>query len=89
MRLNNILIAFVAVLAGLSSCMKENMPLQDGQVEVDWNAIREGYQLAFPGKRSYARTKPVTQESNTNLTPDELEDLLMWDEYRYWSPECA
>lgn len=32
MRLNNILIAFVAVLAGLSSCMKENMPLQDGQV---------------------------------------------------------
>ena len=32
MRLNNILIAFVAVLAGFSSCMKENMPLQDGQV---------------------------------------------------------
>ena len=56
--------------------------------EVDWNAIREGYELAFPGKRSYARTKPVPQESAINLTPDEIEDLLMWDEYRYWSPQC-
>ncbi|MBO5741216.1 MAG: structural protein P5 [Bacteroidaceae bacterium] len=52
--------------------------------EVDWNAIREGYELAFPGKRSYARTKPVPQESAINLTPDEIEDLQMWDEYRYW-----
>ena len=52
--------------------------------EVDWNAIRKGYELAFPGKRSYARTKPVPQESTINLTPDEIEDLLMWDEYRYW-----
>ena len=52
--------------------------------EVDWNAIREGYELAFPGKRSYARTKPVPQDSSINLTPDEIEDLLMWDEYRYW-----
>ena len=52
--------------------------------EVDWNAIRKGYDLAFPGKRSYARTKPVSQESTINLTPDEIEDLLMWDEYRYW-----
>ena len=52
--------------------------------EVDWNAIRKGYELAFPGKRSYARTKPVPQESAINLTPDEIEDLLMWDEYRYW-----
>ena len=56
--------------------------------EVDWNAIREGYELAFPGRPSYARTKPVPQESTINLTPDEIEDLLMWDEYRYWSPQC-
>ena len=72
-------------LVGAMTCMECGLRYK----EVDWNAIREGYQLAFPGKHSYARTKPVTQESNTNLTPDELEDLLMWDEYRYWSPECA
>jgi hypothetical protein len=27
--------------------------------EVDKRAIREGYRLAFPGKRSYARTQPA------------------------------
>lgn len=32
MRLNNILIASVSILLGLSSCMKEEMSLQDGQV---------------------------------------------------------
>ena len=47
--------------------------------EVDMTAIREGYDLAFPGKRSYARTRPV------ELSPDELEGLLIWDEYRDWS----
>ena len=45
--------------------------------DVDAEAIREGWRLAFPGKRSYARTQPV---------PEPEEDLLMWNEYRDWSP---
>ena len=46
--------------------------------EVDRQPIREGWCLAFPGKRSYARTKP-------QKGPEELpEDLLMWDEYHDW-----
>ena len=47
--------------------------------EVDTEAIREGWKLAFPGKRSYARTKPVKEEVCINP-----EDLLFWDEYRDW-----
>ena len=47
--------------------------------EVDTNAIREGYGLAFPGKRVYARTKPVEE-----VPVEELEDLLILDEYRDW-----
>ena len=46
--------------------------------EVDRTAICEGYGLAFPGKRSYARTKPVEE------LPEEWEDLLICDEYRDW-----
>ena len=45
--------------------------------DVDTEAIREGWRLAFPGKRSYARTQPA---------PDPEEDLLVWDEYRDWNP---
>ena len=45
--------------------------------EVDTEAIRKGYRLAFPGKRSYARTQPVEE----CILP---EDLLIWDEYRDW-----
>ena len=47
--------------------------------EVDLKAIREGYRLAFPGKRVYARTKPVEEAS-----VEDLEDWLVWDEYRDW-----
>ena len=64
-------------LIGAMTCMECGIRYK----EVDWNAIREGYELAFPGKPSLARTKPITP---VELTPDELEDLLMWDEYRYW-----
>ena len=46
--------------------------------EVDMKAIREGYDLAFPGKRSYAWTQPV------ELSPEALEELWIWDEYRDW-----
>ena len=45
--------------------------------EVDRQAIAEGYDLAFPGKRSYARTQPVEE----CIDP---EDVLIWDEYRDW-----
>ena len=48
--------------------------------EVDTEAIREGWRLAFPGKRSYARTRPVEEEKEC-VNPD---DLLFWDEYRDW-----
>ena len=49
--------------------------------EVDMTAIREGYDLAFPGKRSYARTQPVSEEV---FDAKAMEDLLIWDEYRDW-----
>ena len=45
--------------------------------DVDTESICKGYELAFPGKRSYARTQPVDKE-------EEMEDLLMWNEYRDW-----
>ncbi len=48
--------------------------------QVDTQAIREGYRLAFPGKRSLARTQPASPD----IDPDTLEDLLAWDEYRDW-----
>ena len=47
--------------------------------EVDLKAIRDGYRQAFPGKRVYARTKPVEEAS-----VEELEEMLMWDEYGDW-----
>ena len=63
------------LVAGMTT-MECGIPYQ----EVDKEAIREGYRLAFPGKRSYARTQPAAEDSCLN--PD---DLLMWDEYRDWS----
>ena len=47
--------------------------------EVDVGAIREGFDLAFPGKRSLARTPPVSEEESINP-----EDWLMLDEFRDW-----
>ena len=47
--------------------------------EVDTEAIRKGYELAFPGKRSYARTQPPSDEDVY------MEDMLIWDEYRDWA----
>ena len=46
--------------------------------EVDTDSIRQGFELAFPGKRSYARTQPVEE------FPEDVEDWLIWDEYRDW-----
>ena len=47
--------------------------------QTDVASIRRGYELAFPGKRSLARTKPMEEEVCIN--PD---DWLFWDEYRDW-----
>ena len=47
--------------------------------DVDTEAIRKGFRLAFPGKRVYARTKPVGEAS-----VEEMENWLIWDEYRDW-----
>ena len=41
-------------------------------------AIRQGFALAFPDKRSYARTQPATGNRPTE------EDMLMLDEYWQW-----
>ena len=65
-------------LMGAMTCMECGVRYK----EVDWNAIREGHELAFPCKRRYEKFKP--KESSVGLTPDEIEDLLMWDEYRDW-----
>ena len=46
--------------------------------EVDTDSIRQGFELAFPGKKSYARTQPVEEFSG------DVEDWLIWDEYRDW-----
>ena len=48
--------------------------------QVDTAAIREGFDLAFPGKRSLARIQPPTDE----LDPEDVQELLMWDEYHDW-----
>ena len=47
--------------------------------KVDLKAIRDGYRLAFPGKRVYARTTPVEEAS-----VEDLENWLICDEYRDW-----
>ena len=67
-RLERLLTAMTTVECGI--------PYKD----VDTKAIREGYSLAFPGKRSYARTQPPTEY----VDMEAMEELLMWDEYRDW-----
>ena len=62
----------VRLMAAMTT-MENGIPYQ----EVDTEAIREGYALAFPGKRSYARTQPAEEYVDP-------EDLLIWDEYRDW-----
>ena len=48
--------------------------------DVDTQAIRDGYDLAFPGKRSLAKTPPPSD----HVDMEAMEELLMWDEYRDW-----
>lgn len=60
-------------LVAAMTTMECGIPYQ----QVDMTAIGIGYELAFPGKRSYARTQPAEDD----IYP---EDLLMWDEYKDW-----
>ena len=60
-------------LVAAMTTMECGIPYQ----QVDRTAIGKGYELAFPGKRSYARTQPVEEDIY-------LDDLLTWDEYRDW-----
>ena len=46
--------------------------------EVDTETIRQGFCLAFPGRKTYERTQPPEPGI---LTED---DVLIWDEYRDW-----
>ena len=46
--------------------------------EVNTETIRKGFRLAFPGRKTYERTKPVEEVC---INP---EDWLIWDEYRDW-----
>ena len=64
----------VKLLAAMTT-MECGIPYKD----VDTEAIRKGFKLAFPGKRVYARTKPVEKAS-----VEEMENWLIWDEYRDW-----
>ena len=48
--------------------------------QVDTQDIRQGFDLAFPGKRSLARTQPPPEA----VVTEEVEDIGMWDEYRDW-----
>ena len=47
-------------------------------LEVDTEAIRMGFRLAFPGRKTQERTKP------TEKVCIDSDDWLMWDEYRDW-----
>ena len=46
--------------------------------EVDWDAIWQGYDLAWPGRR---QTQTLAEEP---LDDERMEELLMLDEYRDW-----
>ena len=54
--------------------------------EVDWNAIWQGYDLAWPGRRPQAPSESVAEPPQA-LTDEDLAraaDPLIWDEYRDW-----
>lgn len=58
--------------------------------QVDWQAIWQGYDLAWPGRRlpiGDAEVEKEDGEQPSEPTDEELsrmEDLLAWDEYRDW-----
>ena len=57
--------------------------------EVDWEAIWEGYDLAFPGKRLEKQQvlkggNPIVEQP-LSLPKTKPEDFCYWDEYEDWS----
>ena len=58
--------------------------------EVDWEAIWEGYDLAFPGKRlekqQVLKGRNPIVEQPFSLPEWKSEDFCDWDEYSDWSP---
>lgn len=62
-----------------------------GMNQVDWQAIWQGYDLAWPGRRLNTHEadteakKPKEQpQEPTDAELSQMEDLLAWDEYRDW-----
>ena len=77
-----------ASLIAAMTCVECGIPM----AKVDMDAIWEGYDLAWPGRRN----KQLTPDTETGDTPDDeeepsdeqlarIERLLIWDEYRDWS----
>ena len=56
--------------------------------QVDWNAIWEGYDLAYPGRLNMPKqTSGVENEEEPSEGQQAcLEKLSVWDEYWDWSP---
>ena len=58
--------------------------------QVDWKAIWEGYDLAYPGRRlpglaaETAMNTPPAWEEPTTEDLQRAADLFIWDEYRDW-----
>ena len=58
--------------------------------QVDWKAIWEGYDLAYPGRRlpglaaEAAMNTPPAWEEPTTEDLQRAADLFIWDEYRDW-----
>ena len=62
-----------------------------GMNQVDWQAIWQGHDLAWPGRRLNAHEADTEAEEPkeqpqepTDAELSQMEDLLAWDEYRDW-----
>ena len=62
-----------------------------GMNQVDWQAIWQGYDLAWAGRRLNAHEADIEAEvpkeqpqEPTDAELSQMEDLLAWDEYRDW-----
>ena len=65
-----------ARLLAAMTCVECGIPWK----EVDWEAIWQGYELAYPGRLEAAKAEKARKAS-----PLQQEDLPVWDEYRDWS----
>ena len=77
-----------ARLIAAMTCVECGIPYKD----VDWEAIWEGYDLAFPGKRNEkkhlpSRGTPLVVQPVALPSPLE-QQFHAWDEYWDWSPQA-